>query len=207
MGFGVPDERTDSEQIESSLAHPQAFAALFERHAGPVHRYLVKRVGLNHAEDLVGETFAIAFRSRSKYELSRTDARPWLFGIATNLAHHHWRSEARRQRRDTASAYNATPLDQSEDAVSRAFFSSQQSEVARALGHLDDAHLDVLLLVAGPGFTYEEVSVALAIPIGTVRSRLSRARRQVRELLGDSREYIEGESPTEEASIAGEGPQ
>ena len=85
MGYADPTVGTDSEHIEASLRDPQAFTELFQRHAAPVHRYLVKRVGWQAAEDLVGETFATAFRQRGTYDLSRADARPWLFGIATNL--------------------------------------------------------------------------------------------------------------------------
>jgi RNA polymerase sigma-70 factor (ECF subfamily) len=207
MGHGDPPESTDSQQIEASMVHPHAFAALFQRHAGSVHRYLLKRVGPQDAEDLVGETFATAFRSRTSYDLSRPDARPWLFGIATNLAHHYWRTEGRRQKRDTATASGAIPEDHSEEATSNVFFSSQEGLIGQALCQLDDVQLDVLLLIAGPGFTYEEVSVALEIPVGTVRSRLSRARHQLRELLGDSRQYLEGEPPTEQAYIATESKQ
>ncbi len=205
MGQGDPLEGTDSQEIEASLVHPHAFAALFQRHSGSVHRYVVKRVGPHDAEDLVGETFATAFRSRTSYDLSRPDARPWLFGIATNLTRHYWRSQGRRQRRDAVAASSIISQDHSEDATSSAFFSSQELAIARALSHLDDAHLDVLLLVAGPGLTYEEVAVALGIPVGTVRSRLSRARQQLRELLGDSWQYLDGESPSERAPIATEG--
>ena len=207
MGHADPVGRTDSEHIEASLLDPQAFTVLFQRHAGPVHRYLVKRVGIEHAEDLVGETFATAFHLRSKYDLSRSDARPWLFGIATNLAHHHWRSNGRRHARDVVATSQTATEDPSEKATSAVFFSSQEGLIAQALAQMDETQLDVLLLVAGPGFTYEEVSAALGIPVGTVRSRLSRARHQLRELLGDSGQYLEGESPTERASAARKGTQ
>ena len=146
----------------------------------------MKRVGPQDAEDLAGETFVAAFRSRASYDLRRSDARPWLFGIATNLAHHYWRSEGRRKKRDAAIANRAVAKDHYEEAAANVFFSHQEELIAQALSQLDDAHLDVLLLVAGPGFTYEEVSLALEIPVGTVRSRLSRARHQLRELLGGS---------------------
>ena len=205
MSQSDPPESTDSQCIEALLVESHVFAALFQRHSGSVHRYVVKRVGPRDAEDLVGETFATAFRSRTSYDLSRPDARPWLFGIATNLAHHYWRSQGRTQRRAAVAASNAISQDHSEETTSSVFFSSQEEAIARALGHLDDAQLDVLLLVAGPGFTYEEVAVALGIPVGTVRSRLSRARQQLRELLGDSREYLDGESRSERAPLATEG--
>jgi len=183
---------SDARHIEMSLVEPPAFGALFERHAGSVHRYLVSRVGAQSAEDLVGETFVTAFRARSRYDLSRPDARPWLFGIATNLVRHHWRSQGRTSSAGFHADSGATAHDHSDDATSSVFFSSQHEHVAQALAQLDDAHLDVLLLVAGPGFTYEEVSVALGIPIGTVRSRMSRARRRLRELLGGPWQYLDG---------------
>jgi RNA polymerase sigma-70 factor (ECF subfamily) len=205
MGAGDQPERTDAGQIELSLTSPHAFATLFERHAGPVHRYLVKRVGPQHAEDLVGETFVTAFHSRRSYDLSRADARPWLFGIATNHSRHFWRSEGRRQSRTSAGLGAATAPDHSDEATSRAFFASQEGAVAHALAQLDDAHLDVLLLIVGPGFTYDEVSVALGIPVGTVRSRMSRTRERLRELLGGSWQYLDGDPPTEEIPIGVKG--
>src|SRR5579862_899125 len=140
MGGSDQPELTDARQIELSLTSPHAFATLFERHAGSIHRYLVKRVGPHHAEDLLGETFVTAFRSRRNYDLGRTDARPWLFGIATNHSRHFWRSEGRRQSRDTAGAGDAAMPDHSDEATSRAFFASQERAVAQALAEIDDAH-------------------------------------------------------------------
>src|ERR1035437_6606678 len=207
MGDPEQTEVTDAQQIEASLTNPDAFAALFDRHAGALHRYISKRVRRPDTEDLVGETFAVAFRSRRTYDLSRPDARPWLFGIATNLVCHHWRSEGRRLRRHGAAASVVEDYeDPSDEAVSNVFFQAHAEPIARALGQLDDVYLDVLILVAGPGFSYEEVSVALGIPVGTVRSRLSRARRQLRELLGLSGQYLDEESPAEAPSNSTEGP-
>jgi RNA polymerase sigma-70 factor (ECF subfamily) len=201
-----PAEPTDAQQIEASLTDPSAFTVLFERHAGPVYRYIVTRVGPRDAEDLVGDTFATAFGARSGYDLRRPDARPWLFGIATNLARHYWRAEARRLARDTASTSGVdVHRDHSDEAVARAYFESQSEPIAKALGQLDDSYIDVLLLVAGSGFSYEEVSVALDIPVGTVRSRLSRARSHLRELLGDAGQYLDDATPVGHTTITSEG--
>lgn len=200
------EPRSDASLIQHSLGSPSSFSVLFERHAGPLHRYLTKRVGPDDAEDLVGETFATAFRTRSSFDLEHADARPWLFGIATNLAHHYWRAEARRMNRDARAALAPTsPEDPSEDATSRVFFESQLHPIASALGQLHEIHLDVILLAAGPGFSYEEISSALGISLGTVRSRLSRARHQLRESLGDSHRYL-GEPTNEHPGITAEGP-
>jgi RNA polymerase sigma factor (sigma-70 family) len=184
---------SDAEVIAASLADPEAFAVLFDRYAGRLYRYVAKRIGRENAEDLVGETFAVAFRSRRTYDLRYHDARPWLFGIATNLVRHYWRSQGRHGGLEM-SALDVEDGDGSDDVVRRVYFSSHARRIADALVQLDDSYLDVLLLVAGPAFSYEEVSLALGIPIGTVRSRLSRARQQLRELLGDSGQYL-GERP------------
>ncbi len=183
------------------------FAAIFERHSASVHRYLTGRVGSGPAEDLVGETFTTAFRSRSSFDLSRSDARPWLFGIATNIARHHWRDEVRRAERDQRSEGSGVAQpDVSEVATDTVLFHSQREEISRALSQINAPFLEVLLLVAGPGFSYDEVAETLDIPVGTVRSRLARARFQLRELMGMPGQYLDGASldevlvPPEEGS-------
>lgn len=198
-------ERTDAQVVQDSLTDPDAFAVLFDRHAGPVHRYITKQVNQHEAEDLVGETFAAAFRSRSSFDLDRTDARPWLFGIATNLIRHHWRAEGRRLRRESAGVVSEAIGDPGDEASSTVFFQGHAQPIVWALGQLDPASLDVLLLVAGPGLSYEEVAIALEIPVGTVRSRLSRARRFLRELLGDSGQYLDNHASVDLPSTATEG--
>ncbi|MGA2837112.1 MAG: RNA polymerase sigma factor [Acidimicrobiales bacterium] len=199
------EARTDAQHIEASFTDPDAFAILFERHALPLQRYMVTRVGRGDAEDLAGETFATAFRARRSYDLGRADARPWLFGIATNLAHHHWRAEGRRAKWSEASLAAPDAEDQADEVASRIVFQSHRGPIGTALGQIDPAALDVLLLVAGPGFSYEEVSVALGIPVGTVRSRLSRARSRLRELLGDSGQYLDEASADEHAPTTTKG--
>ena len=89
--------RSDAELISRSIDDPEQFAALFDRHASTVHRYLGRRVG-ELADDLLSETFLIAFRRRTAYRPEHVDVRPWLLGIATNLVHGHARTERRRYR-------------------------------------------------------------------------------------------------------------
>src|SRR5215218_10758147 len=88
---------TDAELVTRSLEEPEHFAALFDRHAAAVHRYLGRRVG-DLADDLLSETFLIAFRRRAAYRPERVEVRPWLIGIATNLVHGHGRTDRRRYR-------------------------------------------------------------------------------------------------------------
>ena len=89
---------SDAQIIAASRVEPLVFAAVFDRHYDAVHRYLARRVGSDLADDLAAETFTTAFDVRRRYDTARPDARPWLFGIATNLLRHHHRGEARRLR-------------------------------------------------------------------------------------------------------------
>jgi hypothetical protein len=76
---------TDAEVIAGSLEEPERFAMIFDRHADEIHRYAARRLGQQPAADVVSEVFLAAFRNRGRYELSRADARPWLYGIATSI--------------------------------------------------------------------------------------------------------------------------
>ena len=88
----------DAELVSASLTDPEAFAELFDRYSAMLYRYVSKRLGPEPAEDLVGETFLVAFSRRRSYDLSYPDARPWLFGILTKLLSRHHRTEAARYR-------------------------------------------------------------------------------------------------------------
>ncbi|MEV2216600.1 RNA polymerase sigma factor [Streptomyces sp. NPDC050997] len=181
---------SDASVVERSWDEPEAFAALFDRHADSVHRYAVRRLGAEAAEDVMAETFTTAFQQRFRYNTELADARPWLFGIATNLISRHRRAEARRLK-----AIGRLPSgalgDQAEETVAdrvaaRVSAQAVGRELAGALARLPARHRDVLLLVAWADLGYGEVARALVVPVGTVRSRLHRARRKVREALGGS---------------------
>uniref|UniRef100_A0AAU2VPE0 RNA polymerase sigma factor n=2 Tax=unclassified Streptomyces TaxID=2593676 RepID=A0AAU2VPE0_9ACTN len=178
-------EETDAQVIERSRDEPELFAALFDRYADAVHRYAARRLGPEAAEDLMAETFTTAFQRRHSYDLSRGDARPWLFGITTNLVSRHRRSEARRFK---ALARVPEPVEHEEPvadlAVARAGATGVRRELAAALSGLSARHRDVVLLVAWADLDYEEAAQALGVPVGTVRSRLHRARSRLREALG-----------------------
>jgi RNA polymerase sigma factor (sigma-70 family) len=179
---GHPD--TDATVIQQSLAEPERFAAIFERYFGQIRQYLARRVGTKIADDLAAEVFVVAFAQRGRYDLARDCARPWLYGIATNLAGSYQRREQRRYR---ALARAGTRLESpsDEDAIAdRVSASAAGPALARALAALDRGDRDVLLLVALADLSYAEVSQALGIPYGTVCSRLSRARRRLRESFG-----------------------
>jgi RNA polymerase sigma factor (sigma-70 family) len=172
---------TDAELIEASLHLPEKFALIFDRHAPHIQRYLARRLGQQVADDLLGEAFLAAFSKRDRYDSSRPDARPWLYGIATNLVGQHRREEVRRHRLTVGGPYVADHADRvAADVTAQAM----RSMLTGALAELSAEDRDVLLLVAWEQLSYLEVAEALAIPVGTVRSRLNRARRKVREALG-----------------------
>jgi RNA polymerase sigma factor (sigma-70 family) len=174
----------DATVIQLSRHEPEQFTVLFRRHAPHIQRYAVRRLGQDAADDIVAETFLLAFRQRDCYDHTRADARPWLYGIATNLIGRHRRAEIRMYRalaRTGADPVMEPFTDRIDDRVSA---SSASRLLAAALARLPEEHRDTLLLVAWGGLSYEEVATALGVPVGTVRSRLSRARGKLRRTLG-----------------------
>ena len=177
------ESESDAAVIKASLAEPACFGELFDRHATLIFRYLVRRVGVDAAEPLLGDVFRVAFEKRAAYEAERLSARPWLYGIATNLLAHHRRSEARRIAATARLLAKQGPADDPTDAVvSRLDAVELWPHVADALAGLPEGERDALLLDAWEELSYDEIATALDIPVGTVRSRLNRARRTLREL-------------------------
>ena len=176
----------DAAVIQLSRHEPEYFTELFLRHAPYIQRYVVRRLGQDAADDIVAETFLLAFRQRDSYDQARSDARPWLYGIATNLIGHHRRAEIRLYRalaRTGADPVTESFTDRIDDRVSA---STASRRLAAALARLSAELRDTLLLVAWGDLTYEETATALGVPVGTVRSRISRARSALRRSLGDT---------------------
>ena len=178
---------TDTELVARSLEEPEHFAALFDRHATAVHRYLGRRVG-DLADDLLSETFLVAFRRRAAYRPDHVEVRPWLLGIATNLIHGHARTERRRYRALARTGVEPDTAAGSDEVHARVDAAALRGPLAAALAGLKERDRDVLLLVAWGELGYEEVAAVLDVPVGTVRSRLHRARRQTRAALGSLEE-------------------
>jgi RNA polymerase sigma-70 factor (ECF subfamily) len=175
--------RTDAAVIAASLDDPEAFGALFDRHATVVFRYLVRRVGVDEADGMLGEVFRIAFEKRATYDVGRPNARPWLYGIATNLLARHRRREARRFHAMARALSESAPASDSTEAVADAVDAQELwPRVARVLGALPAGERDALVLYVWEELSYEEIAAALDVPVGTVRSRLNRARLTLREL-------------------------
>ena len=178
-----PRRHTDAAAIAASLESPAAFADVFERHHGSVHRYLARRLGTDLADELAAETFAVAFAKRGRYNGSFSDARPWLFGIATKLAHRHWRREERELRAYARTGVDVAAPSSEEGVAARADGAVAGPALAAALAALTADERDVLLLYAWEQLDQPEIAAALSIAPGTVKSRLHRARARVRHSL------------------------
>jgi RNA polymerase sigma-70 factor (ECF subfamily) len=176
----------DASVIEQSWAEPERFATIFERYFSQIHRYIARRVGRKIADDLAADVFLVAFSKRQNFDLTRDSARPWLYGIATNLIGSHHRQEQRRYRALGRGGEPVVSLSDEDQIVDRVSASAAGPALATALGGLERGDRDVLLLAALAGLSYPEIAQALGIPYGTVCSRLSRARKQLRASLGGS---------------------
>lgn len=187
----VNDWGSDAEVIEGSLRDPELFAVIFERHYRDVHRFVVAAVGASDGPDLAAEVFLRAFASRHRYRSSYPSARPWLWGITSNLIAGYYRSRARQDR-----AYRRVPphpeseSDHSGEAVDRAAAESERPFLTEAIKHLRREEAEVLLLFAIAGFSYAEIASVLGIAEGTVRSRLNRTRSKLRNLIDQVGESI-----------------
>jgi RNA polymerase sigma-70 factor (ECF subfamily) len=177
------DARSDATVIAASLGQPEQFGVVFDRHARVVFRYLVRRIGPADADTVLGEVFRVAFEKRATYDTSYESARPWLYGIATRLVARHRRAEARRIRATARLASErATPADATELVDDRVDAAARWPGVADAVAELPPGERDALLLFVWEELSYEEIAAALGVPVGTVRSRLNRARRRLRDL-------------------------
>ena len=87
---------TDAAVIKRSTHEPECFAAIFDLYYAQLHGYVARRLGQSLADDLASETFLVAFAGRDRYDTAYADARPWLYGIASNLIARHHRAEQRR---------------------------------------------------------------------------------------------------------------
>lgn len=191
----------DGESIQASLATPETFARIFEAHYRVIDAYCVRRLG-GEGHDVSAATFTEAFRVRHRFDVDRDDARPWLYGIASNLLRHHRRRERNRWRA-YARSVPATPT--TFDADARLDADRLGGRLAAALRATPVRDRDALLLFAWADLTYEQIGEALGIPVGTVRSRIARARARLRDALGDVAETGDADDARELSGVPDRG--
>lgn len=168
----------DTEAIARSRTQPGLFELIFDRHFGAVHRYVGHCLGVDAADDVAAETFLRAFAARERYAPLSVSARAWLFAIATNLV----RDEVRRRGRADGLADRLS----FEGSRRQATPADGDPELHAALLTLREEEREALVLFAWAELTYEEIAHATGAAVGTVRSRLSRARARLRAALAAS---------------------
>jgi RNA polymerase sigma factor (sigma-70 family) len=165
----------------ATVLEPTDLAVVFEKYARDLLRYATQRAGQQVAEDIVAQTFLVAYEQRQRFDPERGELLPWLYGICSNLLRRHKRAEIRALR-----ALAATDLSTVDSgAEDRLDARRTVAKVAGVLAKLPRRQREVLLLFAIAELSYEEIAAALAIPLGSVRSALHRARAKVRKALGE----------------------
>ena len=163
---------------------PAAFDALFDAFAGAVHRHATRWTGNpSAAEDVVSLTFLEAWRLHEKLLPEGGSVLPWLLGIATNVLRNTGR--AARRHREAMQRLPAPPPepDFADGLVDRMHDATRVAAAHRALGQLRRQDREVFLLCVWSGLDYASAAEALGVPVGTVRSRLFRAREKLRRLV------------------------
>ncbi|MEK0099142.1 RNA polymerase sigma factor [Streptomyces sp. NPDC056002] len=165
-----------------------AFAELYEQCAGPVHQHALWLTGdWASAEDIMSETFLTAWRSRERLHEDGGSLRPWLLGIATHKAENVRRGLRRRRAFLARQRQSPVVPDFASEVAGRVDDARRLAAVQDALDRLRRHERDVLTLCVWSGLDYQQAAEALDIPVGTVRSRLSRARAKLARFADEAR--------------------
>jgi RNA polymerase sigma-70 factor, ECF subfamily len=203
------DGPTDRELWENAAAgQAAAFGVLFERHAQAIYNYGFRRTGdWALAEDITSTVFLEAWRRRQEVIVHNDSVLPWLYGVATNLLRNVRRSLRRHQ-----AALDRFPLgagaepDLADDVAGRLDDQRRMRELLGRFRRMSKADQDVIALCVWQGLSYSEAAAALGVPVGTVRSRLARARRRIKEpRAAAGHEQDEDDEALARAALAGEG--
>lgn len=150
----------------------RALGALVDRHAVRLHAHLVRVCGSrDDADDLLQETWLRVARAARTYRAGRP-VRPWLYGIASNLANDHWRRRAVRSR---------APATMLAEPAPRALGAAEGLALRERVSRLPERLREVVWLRYYAGLDEAEMAEALGIPRGTVKSRLHAAIRGLQE--------------------------
>jgi RNA polymerase sigma factor (sigma-70 family) len=163
---------TDAELLRRSASEPAVFGDLYKRHGVAVRRYVVSRVGIGSGEDLAAEVFIRAFRAREKCRADHGSALPWLLGVANHVIGDHRRRERRRLATLERLLVEGRELVTSPEI-------GLTPEMIHALRRLSAGDRDTLLLLVWGELSRDEVAAALGVPVGTVNSRIARARKRL----------------------------
>lgn len=180
----MPDNPTDMELWERATRHDGgAFGQLFDRHSQAIYNHCFRRTASwSSAEDLTSIVWAEAWRRRKDVRLHSESILPWLLAVANNCLRNYQRSQRRHQKL-LAKLPHVKIDDFAEDSVNRLDDERRMAEVLSVLSELRVEDQEVIALCHWAGLSYAEVAEVMGVPIGTVRSRLSRAHGRLRTTL------------------------
>lgn len=167
-----------------------SFGELFQRHGQAIYNYCFRRTGnWAVAEDLVSTVFLEAWRRRRNVKSEEYGPVPWLLGVASNVVRNSQRSL--RRYRAALSRLPSQPVhpDFADDLAARVDDEKRMRRILAIFSELPDRDQDVIALCLWQGLSYEQAGAALDLPVGTVKSRLSRARKRLRELIDRSGQF------------------
>jgi RNA polymerase sigma-70 factor (ECF subfamily) len=185
-----PDEEViatgrDEHELADALrvGDPSALAELFDRHGDRIYNHCFRVTGdWSDAEDATASVFLEVWRHRDRVHTDEGSALPWLFGVATNVCRNLTRKRRRGLRALTLIPEPAPVPDHAEEVTDRVATEQRMRHVLDAVSALPQRERDVLALVVWSGLSYEDAARSLGVPVGTVRSRLSRARSRLARL-------------------------
>jgi RNA polymerase sigma-70 factor, ECF subfamily len=182
---GRPADRTDAELWQRAVSgEGGSFGDLFERHAGDIYNFCFRRTGdWSASQDLTSGTFLHAWRRRHDVRLSGESALPWLYGIAANLVRRHRRGAGRLRAVSTRFHGAGSAPDPADEVASILDAGHAVRNALACVELLPDGDQELLALCVWQELSYEQAAVALDVPVGTIRSRLSRARTRLRALM------------------------
>lgn len=179
------DDLTDAEIIGRSVRDPDMFGELFRRYRADVFRFVTRRVGRSNAADLTADVFVRAFSVRARYDTSRSSAQPWLYGIAANVVGDQLRRWLVRSRKHALGAVRLLerPTEPFGQVLSDMEAEALSDEIETALSGLPPSQRAALVLYGVEGLSYVETAEVLGVAVGTVKSRIHRAKSHIRSNL------------------------
>lgn len=173
------NDPTDAQIIEASWSDSEQFRLIFERHYNAIYGYVVRRGGVEVGADVASETFVVAFVQRKRFDTAYESAKPWLYGIASNLLRNQLRRNANRRKKTSPVSNDTGEFADTVAWRADAERLVHESGLAEAIEALRLDEREILFLYAFGDLTYTEIAQTLDIPVGTVRSRLSRLRKRL----------------------------
>lgn len=163
-----------------------AFSEMFDEYSDLIYNFAFRRTGSwEAAEEIVSTVFLEAWRQRATVTEHDESIRPWLLGVALNLIRRHWRQADRKRRASFRLVSEHTHLDHASDVADRLDAEQTMSRILEKLERIPDDQKEVVQLWAWEELTYDEIAAVLGVPVGTVKSRMHRARESLLHTVND----------------------